>query len=460
MLDEAVASYHKALASKPDYVEAHYNLGNVLKNLGKPEEAIASYRKALALKPDYAEAHNNLGNMLWELTKPNDAVASYRKALALKPDYAEAHSNLGNALRDLGKLDEAVASYHKALAIRPDFPEALGNYGFLLLDLGRKQKALSCFDKKLGLERGENPTNPDLESFRFITKAKMKHDIEQFQYLESLGTDADRFGKLARTYSELDREIQWPDNESTTVPLSEEHRDRIGSSYNRPLHLLETPEIPDTALNQDLDVKSITRSYMGNAPGMTYFDSLLNPEALHALRRFLMESTIWYDFKYSGGYLGAMLLDGMACPLLFQIADELRQTFPDIFKHHPLNQLWAYKYDSQLTGINVHADFAAINVNFWITPDSANRNPTNGGLIVHKKEAPLDWNFNVYNKANKRIREFLAEHDSWKMVVPYAENRVVMFNSNLFHETDRLEFKTGYKNRRINITMLFGNRRD
>jgi hypothetical protein len=203
---------------------------------------------------------------------------------------------------------------------------------------------------------------------------------------------------------------------------------------------------------------------MSNAPGMTYFDNFLNPEALHALRRFLMESTIWYKFKYSGGYLGAMLVDGMACPLLFQIADELRQTFSGIFKHHPLNQLWAYKYDSQLTGINVHADAAAVNVNFWITPDTANRNPTNGGLIVHKEKAPLDWRFTSYNPGNeegyRRIREFLTEHDSGKMVVPYAENRVVLFNSDLFHETDRLEFKPGYENRRINITMLFGSRRD
>ena len=46
------------------------------------------------------------------------------------------------------------------------------------------------------------------------------------------------------------------------------------------------------------------------------------------------------------------------------------------------------------------------------------------------------------------------------MVVPYAENRVVLFNSDLFHETDTLEFKTGYENRRINVTMLFGNRWD
>jgi hypothetical protein len=28
----------------------------------------------------------------------------------------------------------------------------------------------------------------------------------------------------------------------------------------------------------------------------------------------------------------------------------------------------------------------------------------------------------------------------------------------LFHETDRFHFKPGYKNRRINITLLFGKR--
>ncbi len=89
-----------------------------------PDEAVASYNKALAIKPDYAEAHSNLGNALKDLGKLDEAVASYNKALAIKPDYAEAYSNLGNALQSLGKLDDAVASYHKALAIKPDYAEA------------------------------------------------------------------------------------------------------------------------------------------------------------------------------------------------------------------------------------------------------------------------------------------------------------------------------------------------
>jgi hypothetical protein len=32
----------------------------------------------------------------------------------------------------------------------------------------------------------------------------------------------------------------------------------------------------------------------------------------------------------------------------------------------------------------------------------------------------------------------------------------VIFNSDLFHETAPFTFKRGYKNRRINLTLLFG----
>ena len=491
-LEEAVARFQKALDCQPDLAEAHGNLGLVLRELGKPQEAIASCQKALTIKPDYAEAHFNLGIALFELGHINDAMASLQKAAAIKPDYAQAHNSLGNfclyvgevekaaiyyekaieidaqyatahsnlglAFRYLNKREKAEDCFRKALTIDPNFADAMANYAILLTDLGRNQEALGFFHKKTEFLRGENPANPNLDSFRFITEVKIKHDIEQFQYLENLYPDTDQFTKLVRSYSELKQEIQWPDKDTASVPLSEEHRKRFGSSYNRPLHIVETREIPGSALNKDLDARSITQNYIGNAPGMTYFDNLLNPEALHALRRFLMESTIWYAFKYPGGYLGTFLADGLACPLLLQIADQLRQTFPDIFKRFPLNQLWAFKYDSRPTGITIHADAAAINVNFWVTPDTANLNPKNGGLIVYKEEAPMDWDFKIYNTASERIREFLVERNSGKMVVPYAENRVVLFNSDLFHETDSLEFKPGYENRRINITMLFGNR--
>ena len=93
-------------------------------------------------------------------------------------------------------------------------------------------------------------------------------------------------------------------------------------------------------------------------------------------------------------------------------------------------------------------------MNFWITPDDANLDPESGGLVVYKREAPLEWDFEEYNKDQERIRAFLGSSES--VTVPYRQNRAVIFNSNLFHKTDAFRFKDGYENRRINITMLCG----
>ena len=72
------------------------------------EEAEASYKQAIVLKPDFAEAHSNLGITLQALGRLDEAEASYKQAIVLKPDFAEAHSNLGNTLKDLGRMEEAV----------------------------------------------------------------------------------------------------------------------------------------------------------------------------------------------------------------------------------------------------------------------------------------------------------------------------------------------------------------
>ena len=96
-----------------------------------------------------------------------------------------------------------------------------------------------------------------------------------------------------------------------------------------------------------------------------------------------------------------------------------------------------------LSGINIHADFAAVNVNFWITPDQANLDAESGGLIIWDVAAPLDWDFAKYNDNEAAIRSFLAKSGAWSMTVPYRANRAVIFDSDLFHETDRIAFKGG-----------------
>ena len=108
----------------------------------------------------------------------------------------------------------------------------------------------------------------------------------------------------------------------------------------------------------------------------------------------------------------------------------------------------------------IDPDAAAVNVNFWITPDEANLNPAGGGLVVWDKEAPKEWDFKAYNsdKNRGRIYEWLTQQGAREIKIPYRANRAVLFNSDLFHETDDIAFKEGLTNRRINITLQYGHR--
>jgi hypothetical protein len=105
-----------------------------------------------------------------------------------------------------------------------------------------------------------------------------------------------------------------------------------------------------------------------------------------------------------------------------------------------------------------HADQAKVNVNFWLTPEDANLDKSNGGLLIYKQEPPEDWTFESYNHDSRKdaIHKFLAESRAGVVEVPYKTNRCVVFNSKLLHETAKFNFKPGYRNRRINVTLLFG----
>ena len=95
-LDDAVKDYERALALKPDYAEAQYNLGITHQELGQIDAAIKSYEQAITIKPDYFGAHNNLGNIFFELGQMDGAIKQYEKLLAINPNYAASYYHLSS----------------------------------------------------------------------------------------------------------------------------------------------------------------------------------------------------------------------------------------------------------------------------------------------------------------------------------------------------------------------------
>ena len=65
-LDEAIACYRRALELQPQFVEAHFNLGNALIEQGQIAEAMACFRRAVQLNPDYAECIATWAMPAWD----------------------------------------------------------------------------------------------------------------------------------------------------------------------------------------------------------------------------------------------------------------------------------------------------------------------------------------------------------------------------------------------------------
>ena len=121
-------------------------------NGGSIQDAIASFRRALALRPQFPEALNNLGFTLRLSGQQIEAIEVLHAALSLRPNYPDALNNLGMCLGEGGMLDDAVAALKKALALKPNFAQALGNLGISYALLGQLDDAIPCFRRSRELE--------------------------------------------------------------------------------------------------------------------------------------------------------------------------------------------------------------------------------------------------------------------------------------------------------------------
>ena len=404
-----------ATAPQPAALEAALHQALVHHRAGRLAEAERIYRDILRARPGHPGISNNLGLTLKDQGKLEEAAATFQRLLAVTPDDPLAHCNLGNVLRLQGQPDQAAACYRRAIALRPDMAMAHKNLGTVLCESDRMTEGLASFRRHAELAYGRQESSA--HGAEPIPPHKAQHDREQRHYLNGGHAAAD----LAM------------------------------------FHLDEGGRVAGHAVEPDASLGDVAVRWRSSRPQIVVIDNLLTEEALAKLRRFCWASTIWRKV-YRDGYLGAMPEHGFACPLLAQIADEMRSTYPAILGRHPLLQFWGFKYDSRLSGIAVHADFAAVNVNFWITPDEANLDPESGGLVVWDTPAPAGWDFAKYNDDVPAAREFLAQSGARPVTIPYRANRAVIFDSDLFHETDKIAFKDGYLNRRINITLLYGRR--
>ena len=395
-------------------------------------------------------------------TKPDknpkiSAKNFYQKAIEINPKFSDANLNLGIIFEEFGEFQKAINYYEKALRFEPDSINAQASISNIYItQLNNLEKAISESYKTLKMQ---------YKTSKFINQRislyRLKHDVQQAEYLSSKNYKIDGINKFQKIGNQiLSRQENGKDNANSNekVLLNQKEINSLLPFY-KTSYIYQTSKISKSCINPLKNWQEVEEEYFNSPKQIIYIDNFLSDEAIKELREFCLVSKIW-NIEYKDKYLGATSDKGFISSIHLQIAIELKQKLPKLFGQHILGKFWAFKYDTTLgKGINVHADFAIHNLNFWITPDEYNNDKNAGGLKVYDAPAPEDWSFQQYNRnTTDQIYKFLNDNNANCTNIPYKFNRAVLFNSAYFHETDKINFKDEYEARRINITYLFGNR--
>jgi len=150
----AFAHFAQALQLNPDFAEAHYNLGRLLKLM--PNGAVRAFphfARAVQLSPLYADAHFWLAVCLDDLSRPNEALTQYDQAIRLHTgNLGDAETNLAVDLAKAGRLAEALPHFEEAVRLKP----AVGMNQFMLAEalgqLGRTGEAEAHYEAAVRLD--------------------------------------------------------------------------------------------------------------------------------------------------------------------------------------------------------------------------------------------------------------------------------------------------------------------
>jgi tetratricopeptide (TPR) repeat protein len=229
--DEQAELFLKALQIKPDFLEAHYDLGLIYANQKKMKEAASEFEKVLKIDPKFesgihlllASAYQELGESKsamseleaalqrnpkdLKILKPlaflqfhNDsepaAIVSLQQILELDPTDIEARIDLALILQKRGELEKAIRNYTEILRMDPMRFAAHYNLGLIYI----RQKMMKQAATELDAANQIQPGNAELlERLGDIYALEKQHEKSVAAYKGALEKATDKvllYGKI------------------------------------------------------------------------------------------------------------------------------------------------------------------------------------------------------------------------------------------------------------------------
>lgn len=187
-LEEAEASYRKALALNRNSGAAHHKLAEVLRLQGKFDDSIVELREVMRLNPKSAGAHTDLALIRGAEDNVDESIAEYREAIRIDPDWSDAHNGLAVTFARQGRVDLAVDEFREVVRIDPDSTIGHFNLATALAGLDRDGEAAAALREVIRIYPDHYNARYNLgEMFRL--EGKFDESAKQFREYVRLAPD-------------------------------------------------------------------------------------------------------------------------------------------------------------------------------------------------------------------------------------------------------------------------------
>jgi tetratricopeptide (TPR) repeat protein len=154
--DQDVKAYQEA---RSWFMKAEAMIGTPKEN---SEEQAALFRKVIEIKPDFIEAHFNLGLIYSSQKKPQEAAGSFETVRKLNADFEGIYQLLASSYRELGRNEDAIAALQEGLKRQPKNLQLLRPLAFLQLHGKDELSALPTFQAILELDAKDTDARTNL----------------------------------------------------------------------------------------------------------------------------------------------------------------------------------------------------------------------------------------------------------------------------------------------------------
>lgn len=117
--EESLRLFQAAADVEPADAVRQANLGKAFLSLGRLDQAEASYNRALELDSGLVGVHTDLAQICLARNQPDKAIAQWQAAIEKDPAYVEAYLGLAACHERMGRFDQALAEFQAALKIAP-----------------------------------------------------------------------------------------------------------------------------------------------------------------------------------------------------------------------------------------------------------------------------------------------------------------------------------------------------